>query len=139
MKRNIEKAWEGLKETVDILSLKVNQSELFTLREACKYTGESIFEIGPEKWKQPMCGFSPIVKNGKPLWTEEIILEWSSVVSCHISVIANYYHDLLNSKDSNISNGVLCEMINQIVRNELPDYLVDVIDIFVHAKEMITA
>ena len=139
MKKEVEQTGNDLKFKAELLALPVNQSEIFTLREACKYAGESIFEVGGDKWKQPLCGFSPILKNGKPIWKESEILAWAAAINSK-EELSKYYSNLLNnSQDSNIPYGVISEMIGQIVKKKLPEYLIEIVDSFVRVKEMISA
>ena len=139
MNNKIKKAWSNLKETAELFSLTVNQSELMTLKEACRYANESIFKISADKWKQPLCGFSSITRNGRPFWRENEVLEWTTAIKSQDSLV-NYYKNILNnSQDSNISQGVLSGIISQIVEKKLPDYLIEVTDSFIRVKEMISA
>lgn len=139
MNSEMEKAWNGLMDAVDLLSIAVYQSELFTLKEACKYVESPYHKIVAERWKQPMCGFSSLLRSGTPLWTEPEILYWINVMRDGPETLPEYYETLLASPDRNISQGVLSELIALIVRNELPEDLRKVVDEFVRNRELIIA
>ncbi len=134
-----KKAWDGFMNTMDLLSLSISQTELFSLKEACKMADVSIYEVYSEGWKKPMCGFSPVIKNGQPLWTERQVHVWAIAVESDSEMLKGYYRSLIAGEDENISRGVLSELISLIVKQELPQFLRDLVDDYVREMELVIA